>query len=149
METELNNIEVLFNKLNYYFKDNIRNSLTANEMLIIITKEDLFYCIDIPSFIINDDHSVDLMIIEDLCFKQIKDLYMYYDFPGPKYFFAHNDNEYTIYYYDIEYGVMKEYISEQKIIDMCCGYRHSISLTQSGKVYEYEVNIFERVNSEK
>jgi alpha-tubulin suppressor-like RCC1 family protein len=35
---------------------------------------------------------------------------------------------------------MKEYISEEKIIDICCGYRHSILLTQSGKVYEYNVN---------
>jgi hypothetical protein len=28
---------------------------------------------------------------------------------------------------------MKEYISEQKIIDMCCGYEYSILLTQIGK----------------
>jgi alpha-tubulin suppressor-like RCC1 family protein len=35
---------------------------------------------------------------------------------------------------------MKEYISEEKIIDMCCGKKNSILLTQSGKVYEYLVN---------
>jgi hypothetical protein len=44
---------------------------------------------------------------------------------------------------------MKEYISEEKIIDMCCGFEHSILLTQSGKVYEYIVDIKERENSEK
>jgi hypothetical protein len=44
---------------------------------------------------------------------------------------------------------MKEYISEEKIIDMCCGYAHSILLTQCGKVYEYEVNKHERKKSEK
>ncbi len=70
MDNKLNTNKVLFNKLNDYFKDNIRISLINDEILIIITKEDLFYCIDIKnenirSFIINDDNSVDLMIIED------------------------------------------------------------------------------------
>jgi hypothetical protein len=44
---------------------------------------------------------------------------------------------------------MKEYISEEKIIDMCCGANHSILLTQSGKVYEYEVKRKEREKREK
>jgi alpha-tubulin suppressor-like RCC1 family protein len=35
---------------------------------------------------------------------------------------------------------MKEYISEEKIIDIFCGSEHLILLTQSGKVYEYLVN---------
>jgi hypothetical protein len=67
-------------KLNYYFKGNIRISLIFREFLFLITKEDLFYCIDfenenISSFIINNDNSViDSMIVYDLCFKQINDL---------------------------------------------------------------------------
>jgi hypothetical protein len=74
MKIGLNNNKVLFNKLNDYFKDNIRMSLICDPILIIVTKEDLFYCINIeneniPSFIINDDHSVDWMIIQDLCHK--------------------------------------------------------------------------------
>jgi hypothetical protein len=159
METELITNKVLFNKLNNYFKDNIRTSLINKErnseingeVLIVITKEDLFYCIEIgdenvSSFILKDDNSIDLMIIEDLCFKQINDLYICYFFEL-KYIFARN--EYNVYYYDIEYGVMKEYISEEKIIDMCCGHRRSILLTQSGKVYDYVVNREERENSEK
>ncbi len=49
-------IKVLFNELNDYFKHNIRMSLVFRKILIIITKEDLFYCINInnkniPSFI--------------------------------------------------------------------------------------------------
>jgi WD40 repeat protein len=120
--------------------------------LIIVTKEDLFYCIDIdneniPSFIINDDKSViEDMIIQDLCHKQINDIKISF---SSEYFFACNDNEYNIYCYDIKYGVMKEYISEEKIIDKCCGYGHSILLTESGKVYEYKVNEYERKKSEK
>jgi len=102
METKLNTNKVLFNKLNDYFKHNIRMSLEFRKTLIIITKEDLFYCINInneniQSFIINNDNSViESMIIKDLCFKQINDLNIFY-----KYFFARNDNEYNIYCYDI------------------------------------------------
>jgi hypothetical protein len=79
------------------------------------------------------------MIIKDLCYKQINDLYICYYFES-KYCFARNDNEYNIYYYDIKYGIIKEYISEEKIIDICYGFDYSILLTQSGKVYEYEVD---------
>jgi hypothetical protein len=84
------------------------------------------------------------MIIKDLCFKKINDLNIFYE-----YFFARNDNEYNIYYYDIKYWVMKEYISEEKIIDMCCGEEYLILLTQSGNVYEYLAKDNERENSEK
>jgi alpha-tubulin suppressor-like RCC1 family protein len=83
------------------------------------------------------------MIIKDLCYKQIYD-FKICNYFGPKYCFARNDNEYNIYYYDIEYGVMKEYISDEKIIDFCCGSKHLILLMQSGKVYECLVNTFER-----
>jgi hypothetical protein len=143
METKLNSNKVLFNKLNDYFKDNIRMSLIDSPILIIVTKEDLFYCIEIdneniPSFIINDDNSViEKMVIKDLCHKQINDIKINY---LSDYFFARNDNENNIYCYGIRYGIMKEYISEERIIDMCCGGKHSILLTQSGKVYEYLVN---------
>jgi alpha-tubulin suppressor-like RCC1 family protein len=44
---------------------------------------------------------------------------------------------------------MNEYISEEKITDMCCGDKNTILSTQSGKVYEYEVNEDEREKSEK
>jgi hypothetical protein len=153
METKLNTNKVLFNKLNNYFKHNIRISLIDREFLLfIITKEDLFYCIDIDneiilSFIINDENSViESMIIKDLCYKQITDLNIFGPY-GHEYCFARN--EYNIYEYNIKYGVMKEYISEEKIIDIRCGSRHSILLTQSGKVYEYLVKNNERENSEK
>ncbi len=74
-------------------------------------------------------------------------MYICYDY-GFK-CFARNDNEYNIYYYDIKYGVIEEYISEEKIIDICCLSEHSILLTRSGKVYDYLVNEYERNKSEK
>jgi hypothetical protein len=46
METKLNSNKVLFNKLNDYFKHDIKLSIKAFRYLIIVTKEDLFYCIN-------------------------------------------------------------------------------------------------------
>jgi hypothetical protein len=69
----------LSHKLNDYFKINIKISLINKEILIII-KEDLFYCIDIEntnisSFNINNVNLViESMIFRDLCFKQFNDI---------------------------------------------------------------------------
>ncbi len=107
-------------------------SLICCDILIIITKEDKFYCIhinneNISSFIMNNDNSViEQTVIKDLCYKQINDIKINYQ---STYCFACNENEYNIYYYDIEYWIMKEYISEEKVDDICCGYRHLILLT--------------------
>jgi hypothetical protein len=112
-------------------------------------KDDLFYCIDtsndIMSFIFNDDkQAIEGMIVPHLCHKQINDIQINYEC---KYIFARN--EYNIYCYEIKYGVMKEYICQEKIIHMCCGNSHSILLTQSGKVYEYKWNDDERKKSKQ
>jgi hypothetical protein len=69
----------LSHKLNDYFKIIIKISLINKEILIII-KEDLFYCIDIEntnisSFNINNVNLViESMIFRDLCFKQFNDI---------------------------------------------------------------------------
>jgi hypothetical protein len=138
--------KVLFNKLNGYFKDNVRMSLINREILIIITKDDKFYCIDIvnrniPSFILNNDKSViESMIIKRLCNQQIIDLNIIYDHSFSHYYCFTRDDDGFIYYYDIDHGVIKESTNEEKIIDMCYSHKYSFFLTQSGKVYEYEVN---------
>jgi hypothetical protein len=153
MATKFNSEKVLFNKLNHYFKDKVRMSLIFSPFLIIITKEDLFYCINIdneniPSFIINDDKQViQDMIAKDLCHKQINDLFIGIDFKCRYYCFARN--EYNIYLYYIFDGVMREYISRELITNMCWDQKHSILLTQSGKVYEYEVYKDDLEKSEK
>jgi hypothetical protein len=116
-----------------------------------VTKDDLFYCIDIandsiPSFIVNGDKQViERMIVHHFCGKQINDIQI----SGYRCEYCFARNEYNIYFYDIQYGVIKKYISQEKIIHMCCGWRHSILLTQSGKVYEYKWNEDERKKSEQ
>ncbi len=43
METKLNSNKLVFNKLNDYFKDNVRISLIFREILIIITKKKICF----------------------------------------------------------------------------------------------------------
>jgi hypothetical protein len=72
------------------------------ELIIVIKKN--------PSFIINNDNSaIESMIIKNLCYKKINNLYICEDYLFRyKYFFTPTDNEYNIYYYHIERGLMKE-----------------------------------------
>jgi hypothetical protein len=77
------------------------------------------------------------MIIKDLSYKQIIDI----DLVSQnkllsKYCLVRNNNN-IIYLFDINYEKVKGYQIDEIIIDMCCGYKHSLLLTNSGKVYEF------------
>jgi hypothetical protein len=141
MDNKLNTNKVLYNKLNDYFKDNIKLSNICYWNLFIITKDDIFYYIDIyndniPSFIINNDNSVmDSMIIKDLCYKQIIDINISVCVFS-RYCFARNGDK-NFYCLDIKNKNVKKYISDENIIDMCCTAKQIIFLTQNGKVYEF------------
>jgi hypothetical protein len=80
METLIPSKYSLCNKLNNYFKDNIRISFKCHLDILIITKSDLFYRIYIldehlPSFILNDDDwIIESMRVEHLCNKGIINL---------------------------------------------------------------------------
>jgi hypothetical protein len=142
MDNKLNTNKVLYNKLNDYFKDNIKLSNICYWNLFIITKEDVFYYIDIyneniPSFIINNDNSViDSMIIKDLCYKQIIDINISVCVFS-RYCFARNAEK-SFYCLDFKNKNVKKYISDENIIDMSCTAKQTIFLTQSGKVYEFD-----------
>jgi hypothetical protein len=167
MATLLNSNKVLFNKLNHYFKDNIRMSLKRYKKYIIVTKDDLFYCIDIrndniPSFIVNDDNSViQNMIIQDLCHKQINDIninecrtYPYgetlYPYPTRSTFLTQSGkvyeaNEDEIFnsekYIHFELKSFKNYsFKNEKIVMISCGLEHSLALTESGRVFGWGDN---------
>jgi hypothetical protein len=143
METKSSTIRVLYRKMNDYFKDNIKLSIRSRENLVLLKKKDLFYCIDIkmynkniPYFIIKDDNSViESMIIKDLCHKQIIDINIRLTYSGKRCFARNRDKNIYLLYFKNEKVI--EYMSDEKIIDMCCGKSHSLLLTQSGKVYEF------------
>jgi hypothetical protein len=147
MEKKFYTEKVLWNKLNDYFKENVRLSIKTNDMLIdnkiennlfIITKKDLFYKIDIKNekillFIINNDESIiESMIIKELCNIRINDIC----FPLFSGYFLMRNNDYSIYLWNISNREVKKYTSPEIIIDMCCGVEHFLILTQCGNVYE-------------
>lgn len=74
MEIRSSTHTVLYNKLINHFKNNIKLSFKINILIFIMTKDDIFYSINIksekiPDFIINDDKStIETMIVKELCF---------------------------------------------------------------------------------
>ncbi len=74
MEIRSSTHTVLYNKLINHFKNNIKLSFKINFLIFIMTKDDIFYSINIksekiPDFIINDDKStIETMIVKELCF---------------------------------------------------------------------------------
>jgi hypothetical protein len=137
--------QILFNKLEEYFKDNIRLSFKKSDKLrdhnniFVVTKNDLFYIIDIndeniSSFIINNDNLfMDSMIIKELCYKGINDLI---HSPKLNYMTAQSDR-YVYYLDELKGKLLRSYESDEKIIDISCGVKHIILLKESGNVYEY------------
>lgn len=148
MESKIVSNGVLFNKLNNYFDKNIRLSFNTFRSIFIITKEDLFYRIDInseniPHFILDNDSSIiESMIVKDLCYKQIIDIYNSKD-----YFIARNIKNF--YFWNEFKGIkfVKEFLTNETIIDMCCNQQQIVLLTQIGEIYvsKYlEKSIYER-----
>jgi tRNA A-37 threonylcarbamoyl transferase component Bud32 len=74
------NNKVIYDKLNEFFGENVKKSLKTTYKLFVITKDDIFYEINIHDerilpFIVNNDISIiDSMIVQELCFKEIIDL---------------------------------------------------------------------------
>jgi hypothetical protein len=73
---------MLSNKLKHYFKDNVKLSLKTEDMIYIVSKNDIFYRINIninPNssdlFLESDDYSmIKMMKVKELCFRKIIDL---------------------------------------------------------------------------
>jgi hypothetical protein len=70
----------LYKKLKNYFGKNIKFSLKTEEKLLVVTKNDIFYQINIYDENIdmfvskNDKTIIDNMIVKELCSKKIIDL---------------------------------------------------------------------------
>jgi len=71
---------VLSNKLKYYLKNNIKLSLNREDQIFIVTKNDIFYKINIfelynDLFLESDDNSIiEKMKVKELYFRKIIDL---------------------------------------------------------------------------
>jgi hypothetical protein len=157
-KSNINNYE-LSNKLKYHFENDIKLSLKDDNNLLLLTKSDIFYIIDInseiiPLFILNNDSTIlKEMIVKELCHKNIIDLSYgfwrksYYYFArtsGKKIFYWARDNTVNLpngkqdnLYRKIE---LNELLSDLKIIDIKSGGNHFIALEESGIVYAWGDN---------
>jgi hypothetical protein len=143
---------MLSKKLNDYFKENIKFSLKTEDKVFVVTKNDIFYEINIYDenihfFISNNDYSIiDKMIVKELCNKKIIDL-----IHGDYQFYAKTEDD-KIYGWGIinKFGSRNVYdfktfnkpkliesLSNLNINSIKCGKLHLFALTKNSEVYDW------------
>jgi hypothetical protein len=137
-------------KLLYVFKD-----IFDKNNVLIVTNDDKVFAFGnnywgVLGFPNNNNKVNELTINEELSDKQIIDIKngLYHviarTIDGKVYcwgyskFGALGNGKNDINYYKPE---LNEYLSDKQIIDICCGFRHSLVLTNSGEVYAWGRNI--------
>jgi hypothetical protein len=145
-------------KLRECFKNKIKFSLKTEDKVFIITKDDIFYEIDIfNENLINGSHNdssiIEKMIVKELCHKQIIDLtcgwfhYIARTIDNKIYCWGKNrfgivtngreDNDPLN-----EFPIIKvnSFLSDLNINSIKCGAFHSLALTQNGELYAWGIN---------
>jgi alpha-tubulin suppressor-like RCC1 family protein len=157
--------KVLSNKLKDYFNDNIKLSLKTENKLFIVTKNDIFYEIDIYDenihlFISNNDNTlIERTIVEELCHKQINDLNFGYNHyiartaSNKVYSWGNNylgqlgnsreDNDLNVY----NKPELNALLSGLEINAIECGWHHSLALTKNSEVYAWGWNRFGQIGN--
>jgi hypothetical protein len=142
------------NKIDEYFRDNIKLSFVSKSLIIIVTKDDKFYKFDINLetflvFNIFNEHNVittfvESNILNELCFKRVIDFnFNSYDsivrtIDGQLYFCE--SEEFQGFNPSEEKLALSQYLIDEQIVDMCSGISHSLVLTNTGEVYAWGEN---------
>jgi alpha-tubulin suppressor-like RCC1 family protein len=140
-------------KLKDYFKNNIKLALKTENIVFIVTKEDIFYELDIYDenvrlFLSMDDNSIlEKFIVKELCYKEIIDLI------NGEYHYIARTNDNKVYCWGNNYWAQlgngrededpKVYnkpelnvlLSDLSVSAVKCGANHSLALTKSGDLY--------------
>jgi alpha-tubulin suppressor-like RCC1 family protein len=157
----------LHKRLSQYFNNNIKLSFVAKENVIIVTKDNRVYQFDelvtetYTSIAYTCDESVVMTLIknsilEELCDKKIIDIKN-----GSSHTIARISDGNVYVWGENVYGVignglqdieifkpkLNEYLLDLNIIDMSCGYYHTIVLTSSGDVYAWGHNQFGQIGN--
>jgi len=137
---------ILLEKLNKYFSENLKLSFISHRNIILVTKDDRVYefsrvgfkTVRYPLIVMNDENEkirsiVDESIVEELCHKQI------IDFRNGTSFTIARSIDGKIYSWSGNLGVplgdgrhrletekpqMNQYLKDKIIVDMCCGSDH-------------------------
>jgi tRNA A-37 threonylcarbamoyl transferase component Bud32 len=146
--------------LKEYFKDDIKIAFKTVDQVFIITKEDVFYKIDLyenefSSFVSTKKDS----IIKKMIFKQLCNIKIIKLTSGFKHFIARTiDHKVYIWgdnhwgqrgngkkYEDLKVPEVNEFLLGFNIIAVECGSSHSLALTQNGQIYAWGLNSYGQI----
>jgi alpha-tubulin suppressor-like RCC1 family protein len=148
-------------KLKEYFKENFKLLFLTKMHIIIVTKEDKVYEFErnLKTLIEYNKYNnifIESKILNELCFKKIIDFKN-----GSDHLIARTIDGKVYCWGCNEFGVLgngkngsqlykpqlNEYLSDKNIVDICCGERHTIVLTNSGEVYAWGHNEWGQIGS--
>lgn len=150
----------LFRRLNDYFKDDIKLSHVAQNNVLIVTKDDKVYQIDrfvkqsYFSIAYTNDETmikefIQKSILNELCYKNVVDFRcsaihtIARTADGKIYVWGKNDGGILGNGFEDEKVYepkLNEYLNHLNIIDMSCGFFHTLLLTSDGDVYSFGSN---------
>jgi alpha-tubulin suppressor-like RCC1 family protein len=140
--------EIVSNKLNNYFRNNIKLVSVSRIFIIIVTKDDRVYMIDnnLETFLVFNNNSnienyIESKILNELCYKGV------IDFKNNINDVIARNNNGQLYCYDRNRynSQFTQYLSDKHITDICCGYAYSLVLTHCGQVYAWGQNSFGQI----
>jgi hypothetical protein len=153
--------EMLFKNLNKYFKSNIKLSYVLETRIFIVTEDDDFYEFDRRnSFLALSNESLldsffEESLLEELCNKNVIDIKHYYHtiartIDGKVYCWGHNykgvlGNGREEWNTTTDKPELNEFLKDKHVIDICCGFQHSLVLTIDGEVYVWGDNEFGQI----
>jgi hypothetical protein len=148
-------LEIVSNKLSNYFGDNIKLVFVSQTIIIIVTKDDIVYEFDnnLETFLVfnnncNIESYIESKILNELCYKRV------IDFKNNITDVIARNNDGQLYFWKYWKSIYSEkklsltqYLSDKHIIHICCGFSHSLVLTNSGEVYAWGENGFGQVGN--
>jgi alpha-tubulin suppressor-like RCC1 family protein len=150
-------------KLKEYFNEKFKLLFVTKMHIIIVTKEDKVYEFErnLKTLLKYNKYNnifIESKILDELCFKEIIDLKN-----GSNHLIARTIDGKVFCWGWNESGVLgngkndselykpelNEYLRDENIVDICCGERHTIVLTNSGEVYAWGDNEWGQIGNRK
>jgi hypothetical protein len=143
------------NKLNNYFRNNIKLVFVCEGVIIIVTKDDKVYQFNsnLETFLVfnnnqNIESYISSKILNELCYKGVIDFK-----DNRTNVIARTINGQLYSWEKFNHSIHKlsltQYLSDKQIIDICCGVDHSLVLTNSGEVYAWGQNRRAQIGDER
>jgi alpha-tubulin suppressor-like RCC1 family protein len=154
----------VLNKLNAEFKQRVKILYVFEDFkrdnVLIVTKDDITYAFGNNDFGLlgfgHDEVVNEIQIVEELCDQQIIDFAN-----GWRHYIVRNSSG-KVYCWESNYcgllgigsqdyshhkPILNQYLNNEFVIDISCGYEHSLVLTNCGEVYAWGENRFGQIGN--